>query len=60
MEIALMLTGLFVVLGAFSAWGKLPPPVERVEIRDEGLYVNGRPLATAWAAHWHFSLPVAD
>ena len=55
-----MLAGLVVVLSVFSAWGKPPPPVERVEIRDEGLYVNGEPffpVGVAWAAHGHFSLP---
>ena len=42
--------------------GKPPPPVERVEIREEGLYVNDEPffpVGVAWAAHWHFSLPEA-
>ena len=58
----LVLAGLVVVMSAISVWGKLPPPVERVEIRDEGLYVNGEPffpVGVTWAAHWHFSLPEA-
>ncbi len=62
MEMTLMLTGAFVLMGAFSTWGAPPPPIERVEIRDEGLYVNGAPffpVGVAWAAHWHFSLPEA-
>ena len=39
------------------------PPVERVEIRTEGLYVNGKPffpVGIGWAAHWHHSLPEAS
>lgn len=58
----LMLAGLALILSAFSAGGKPPPPVERVEIREEGLYVNDEPffpVGVAWAAHWHFSLPEA-
>ena len=58
----LMLAGLVLILSAFSAGGKPPPPVERVEIREEGLYVNDEPffpVGVAWAAHWHFSLPEA-
>ena len=58
----LMRAGFAVALSVLSAWGKPPPPVERVEIRGEGLYVNGAPffpVGVAWAAHWHFSLPEA-
>ena len=39
------------------------PPVERVEIRAEGLYVNGKPffpVGIGWAGHWHYSLPEAS
>ena len=39
-----------------------PPPIERVEIRAEGLFVNGKPffpVGVDHAAHWHYSLPEA-
>ncbi len=39
-----------------------PPPVASVEIRPEGLLVNGKPffpVGIDHAAHWHFSLPEA-
>jgi hypothetical protein len=62
MDMKFMLAGLVVVVSALSAGAKPPPPVERVEIRAEGLYVNGEPffpVGITWAAHWHLSLPEA-
>ncbi len=61
MKIVLMLIGVM-VLSRLPAWAKPPPPVESVEIRKEGLWVNGEPffaVGIGWVAHWHFRLPEA-
>lgn len=50
------------VLGTLSVSAAQPPPVKSVEIRNEGLFVNGEPffpVGIGWVAHWHFSLPEA-
>jgi len=51
------------VLSAMPAAAKLPPPVERVEVRDGNVFVNGEPfflVGTSHVAHYHFSLPEAS
>jgi hypothetical protein len=57
----LMLVGI-VFLNALPTQADPPPPVERVEIRTEGLYVNGKPffpVGIGWVGHGHYSLPEA-
>ena len=57
----LMLVGI-IFLNALPTQAGPPPPVESVEVRKEGLFVNGKPffvVGIGWAAHWHFSLPEA-
>jgi hypothetical protein len=51
------------VLGSLSAHANSLPPVKRVEMRAEGLYVNGKPffpIGIGWAGHWHYSMPEAS
>ena len=51
-----------VLLSSLSVPAAGPPPVKSVEIRDEGLFVNGEPffpVGIGWVAHWHFALPEA-
>ena len=49
-------------LGALLLQAEPPPPIERVEIRDDRIFVNGKPffpIGIDHAAHWHYSLPEA-
>ena len=51
------------VLNVMPASAELPPPVERVEVRDGNVFVNGEPfflVGTSHVAHNHFSLPEAS
>jgi hypothetical protein len=45
------------------SWAKLPAPVERAEVRDGNVFVNGEPfflVGTSHVGHGHYSLPEAS
>lgn len=51
------------ILCELSTQAATLPPVKRVDMRAEGLYVNGKPffpVGIGWAGHWHHSMPEAS
>ena len=52
-----------VILNGMPSWAKPPPPVERVEVRNGNVFVNGEPfflVGTSHVGHSHYSLPEAS